>query len=121
MLQCNFSELDDLRSQIATANLVRGWNHKRCTAPMMFTENGVAMLSSVLKSKKAIDLNIEIMRTFTKLRSFLMFEKDLEKRFESFEEDTKMMFRLVFEKLDQQSLEPIRIEIDPNKKKIGIL
>jgi hypothetical protein len=47
------------------------------SAPYVFTENGVAMLSSVLKIKKAIDVNISIMRTFTKLRKLYLFRRDL--------------------------------------------
>lgn len=44
--------------------------------PYVFNENGVAMLSSVLKSEEAIQINVSIMRIFTRLRSFLMLEKD---------------------------------------------
>ena len=54
MFECNNSELVALRSQIATANSSSYWNHKRRNTPMVFTENGVAMLSTVLNSKQAI-------------------------------------------------------------------
>lgn len=67
MFECSSSELQDLRSQIVTANPSSVWNYKRRTFLMVFTENGVAMLSSVLNSKRAISINISIMRFFTKL------------------------------------------------------
>ncbi len=67
MFQCNSSELDDLRSQFATANPARVWNHKSRSLPYLFTENGVAMLSSVLSSPQAIQVIISIIRIFTKL------------------------------------------------------
>lgn len=53
------------------------WNHERKSAPMLFTVNGVAMLSIVLNCERAIEVNISIMRTFNKLRSFLkkVFER----------------------------------------------
>ncbi len=47
LIICNSSDIDDLRSQIATANTTNTWNHKRRTPPMFFTENGVAMLSTL--------------------------------------------------------------------------
>lgn len=54
MFQCNSSELESLRSQFVTSKEANVWNYKRRTSPMIFTENGVAMLSSVLKSDTAI-------------------------------------------------------------------
>lgn len=53
MFQCNLSELADLRSQVVTANYAKDWNHMRRTPPLLFTELGVAMLSSVLNSKQS--------------------------------------------------------------------
>ncbi len=61
MFECDSSELDGLRSQFATSKSPRGWNYKRRSNPMLFTENGVAMLSSVLNSKRAVQVNISIM------------------------------------------------------------
>ncbi|MBH46921.1 MAG: hypothetical protein CME71_01990 [Halobacteriovorax sp.] len=62
MFKCNSGELEDLRSQFVTANPLMSWNYMRRTPPLLFTELGVAMLSSILNSKQAITVNIEIMR-----------------------------------------------------------
>jgi len=67
---------------------------------MLFTENGIAMLSGTLKSDRAIDVNIAIMRIFTKLRSFLVLEKELTSRIDTLEKSTAEVFKVVFEKLD---------------------
>jgi len=119
MIECNSSDLESLRSQIVTANNITYWNHKRRTTPLLFTENGVAMLSSVINSEKAISINIAIMRTFTKLRSFLIFESSLDFKMNEFEKDTYRIFKAVFKRLDD-----IEVQISPvinkNKKKIGI-
>ena len=64
------SELSELRSQIAILEGVSSRNLVFKNSPNLFTENGVAMLSSVLNSKTAIQINIAIMRTFTKMRGF---------------------------------------------------
>jgi hypothetical protein len=58
------------------------------------------MLSSILKSETAIDVNIAIMRIFTKLRSFLVLEKELVNRMNNLEQNTAEVFKVVFEKLD---------------------
>lgn len=122
MLVCNSDELNVLRSQIVTANDSNTWNHKRRTPPMIFTENGIAMLSSVLTSEAAIEINIAIMRTFTKLRSFLVMENSIEDRVDHLESDaqeTQALFRVVFEKLDrlEHQLTP---KLSPQRKKIGL-
>lgn len=91
------------RSQIVTLNasrfqfgtLKRGQNIKY--APMVFTEQGVAMLSSVLNSKRAIQVNIQIMRTFTKLREMLATNKELREKIEKLERKYNQKFRVVFE------------------------
>ncbi len=69
--------------------------------PLVFTENGVAMLSSVLNSKTAIQINISIMRTFTKLRSFLAMEAAIHERMGKLEENSTKLFKIVFGRLDQ--------------------
>lgn len=119
MFQPNSSELDDLRCQFGTANSVSSWNHKRRTVPMLFTENGVAMLSSVLGSDRAIEVNIAIIRTFTKLRSFIAMENTTDKRIEELEKGTHKLFKIVFERLDsiENIIEP---KLSPNRKKIGL-
>lgn len=86
--------------------------------PYAFTENGVAMLSSVLNSPKAIQVNITIMRIFTKLRSFLFLEKNLTERMDLLESDTNKTFKTVFENLDEvhRKLEP---HLPNRRKRIG--
>lgn len=117
MFQCNFDELADLRSQFATTNYARDWNHMRRTSPLLFTELGVAMLSSVLNSKQAIAINIEIMRIFVKLRSFHAI--DVGKKISELEQGTNALFKTVFERLDDidDRLAPI---LPKTRKKIGI-
>jgi hypothetical protein len=85
----------------------------------VFTENGVAMLSSVLNSKSAIHVNIAIMRTFTKLRSFLAMETSMQDRMGKFEQNSTMLFKVIFERLDSIE-EDITPKLQPNRKKIGL-
>lgn len=82
MLQLRKDEAAALRSQIATSNVGRGG---RRYAPYVFTEQGVAMLSSVLRSKTAIAVNIEIMRAFVELRRVASSYAAIEKRLEQIE------------------------------------
>ena len=104
-------EFSNWRYQIGTSNSDKmGLRY----APMVFTEQGVAMLSSVLNSKRAIKVNIQIMRAFTQLRQMLLTNKDLKKKIESMEKKYDENFRLVFEAI-KQLLE----EDDKPKKKIG--
>lgn len=72
MFELNKEEFEHLRSQIVTSN-VGGTRYM----PMAFTEHGVLMLSSTLKSDKAIDVNIQIVRIFTKMRKFILSQKEL--------------------------------------------
>ena len=69
--------------------------------PRAFTEQGVAMLSSVLKSERAIDVNIEIMRAFSKLRQMLSTHKEFKKKIDSMEKKYDENFKIVFEALKQ--------------------
>jgi hypothetical protein len=91
------------------------------TNPLVFTENGVAMLSTVFHSKSAIQINIVIMRTFTKLRSFMAMESS-PSRLEDLEEGMKgthMLFKIVFERLDSIEKQ-IELKLPANRKKIGL-
>lgn len=81
------------RSQFATLN--RGQNIKY--APTVFTEQGIAMLSSVLRSERAITVNIQIIRTFTKLRELMASNKELRERIEQLEAKYDEQFRGVFD------------------------
>lgn len=119
MFQCNPDEMESLRSQFATANCSTPWNYKRRTRPFLFTENGVAMLSSVLFSKQAIMINISIMRIFTKLRSFLLLERNLNDRMDNLEKNTNKMFKIVFERFDDYE-EMLTPKLPEKRKKIGL-
>jgi len=88
---------DSLRSQVVT--LKRGQNIKYL--PYVFTEQGVAMLSSVLHSDRAIAVNIQIMRTFTKLREMLSTHKDLREKIEMMEKKYDSRFKMVFKAIAQ--------------------
>src|SRR4030042_3432950 len=79
--------------------LKRGQNIKYL--PYVFTENGVAMLSSVLNSERAIEVNIQIMRTFTKLRELMSTHEDLRRKIESMERKYDDQFRIVFEAIKE--------------------
>ena len=65
--------------------------------PYAFTENGVAMLSSVLNSKQAIQVNIQIMRTFTKLREWLVTHRDLQEQLKKLEQTFDEKYGVVFQ------------------------
>ena len=98
MFQLTKSESEDLRSQFATsssrsqfATLKQGHNIKY--QPYAFTENGVAMLSSVLRSKTAIEVNIRIMRAFTAMRSFMMSNAHIFQRLETVEHNYLLVNR----------------------------
>ena len=82
---------------------------------MAFTEQGVAMLSSVLRSKSAIQVNIQIMRAFTKMRQMIFDNEELRKEIENLRADVDGKFQVVFETLDQL------LTVDTKPKKIGFL
>lgn len=116
MFKLTKEEYEFLKSQIVTSKVGRGGKQKH---PLVFTENGVAMLSGVLNSSRAIDVNIAIMRTFTKLRSFLAMENSMEGRVNELEEGTHKLFKIVFERLDDIE-EQITPKLSPNRRKIGL-
>jgi len=97
MFELEKDEFENLKCQNGTSSSEYGGRRKQ---PLVFTENGVAMLSSVLKSEQAALVNIAIMRIFTKLRSFTMLEKELVNRINNFEINTTEVFKIVFERLD---------------------
>ena len=109
MYQLTEKEFTFLRSQFATSK--RGG---RRYPPYAFTEQGIAMLSSVLHSERAIKVNIAIMRAFVKLRELLLTNKEFTRKLQKMEAKYDKQFRIVFEVL-QQLMEP------PNKprKEIG--
>lgn len=97
MFQISVEEHESLRSQFVTSKEGRGGRRYQ---PYVFTENGVAMLSSVLKSDTAIDINIAIMRVFTKLRSFYALDEKTNHKINKLEEDVTRVFKVVFQRLD---------------------
>jgi hypothetical protein len=121
MFQLNSEDLAGTRFQIGTAYSSRNKRH----IPYVFTENGVAMLSGILNSERAISVNISIMRTFTKMRTLLLNDEILSKRLLELEKDTNKVFRFVFERLDlvETEISDLRKEkptLSPKRKKIGL-
>ncbi len=106
MFELTKEELKNLRSQFATSS----WGGARYL-PMAFSEHGVLMLSSVLKSERAVQVNIQIMRTFIKLREALIDNKDLRRELEELKQITEERFQIVFETLDQL----LTVESKPKK------
>jgi len=102
MFQLTRQELTYSRSQIVT--LKRGQNIKYL--PFAFTEQGVAMLSSVLRSPRAVKVNIEIMRAFVRLRQLLATHVDLAHKLEKLEKKYDSQFKVVFEALRQLMTPP---------------
>lgn len=116
MYQLTRQEVRALRCQIGTLdNQGRGRFNKYL--PYVFTEQGVAMLSSVLNSERAIQVNIQIMRTFTKLKEMLQSHEELRRKIEALEKKYDHQFRAVFEAIKQLMEEP-EPEEKP-KRKIG--
>ena len=110
MFELTSKEYNSLRCQFGT--LERGKHSKYSL--MAFTEQGVAMLSSVLNCKRAIQVNIQIMRTFTRLREMLYSHKELQKKIEAMEAKYDEQFRIVFDVIKQ-----LLHEENKPKRKIG--
>ena len=110
MFQLRQEEYETLRFQFGI--LARGRHSKY--RPYAFTEQGVAMLSSVLRSKRAVQVNIEIMRAFVRLRQILGAHKELERKPAALEKKYDEQFRVVFEAIRQLMTPP-----DPPRKRIG--
>lgn len=94
MFQLTDEETEVLRSQIVTSNVGRGGRRYR---PYAFTEQGVAMLSSVLRSPRAVEVNIAIMRAFVKLRRWALEHADLARRIDELESKYDQQFAVVFD------------------------
>jgi hypothetical protein len=94
MFQLNGQESDNLRCQIGISS---GWGGRRRSRPYAFTEQGVAMLSSVLRSPRAVQVNIAIMRAFVRLREMLMSNADLARKLIALENKYDAHFKIVFE------------------------
>jgi hypothetical protein len=118
-------EFDNMRSQIVTRSRGRSgiWSQIVTTSqkyrrsdslPVAFTEQGVAMLSSVLRSARAVEVNIAIMRTFVQLRRLMDTNRDLARKIEALEKKYDEQFAVVFEAIKQLIAPPA-----PPKKEIG--
>ena len=106
MVQMTKEEFDNLRFHFGTSK----WGGRRYL-PYAFSEQGIAMLSSVLNSKQAIQVNIQIMRTFVKLREMIASHKDLSRKLNELEKKYDGQFQIVFEAIRQL------IEVDEKPKK----
>jgi hypothetical protein len=114
-LQSNLTTGIDSRSQIVTLKARRGSNIKYL--PYAFTEQGVAMLSSVLRSDRAVAVNIEIMRAFVRLRSMLASNKELAKKLAELERKYDHQFKVVFEAIRDLMTPPV----SEKKPRIGFI
>ena len=114
MFQLSDEEWNSLRCQFGTSNVGRGG---RRYLPYAFTEQGVAMLSSVLRSQQAVEVNVEIMRTFVRLRRMLIEHEELSQKLADLEEKYDAQFKTVFEAIHQLMVPP-----EPQKKRpIGVV
>jgi len=112
MFQLSKEEVDFLRSQIVTLKRGRGQHTKYL--PYAFTEQGVAMLSSVLRSPRAIQVNIEIMRAFVRLRQMLASHAELARKLDALEKKYDVQFKAVFDAIRQLMAPP-----EPKKRRLG--
>ena len=112
MFQLSKEEADFLRSQIVTLEKGRGQHSKYL--PYAFTEQGVAMLSSVLHSQRAIQVNIEIMRAFIRLRQMLATHIELARKLDALEKRYDSQFKQVFDAIRQLMAPP-----EPKRRPIG--
>lgn len=111
MFRLSTTEASVLRCQIGASNKGRGGSRY---LPHVFTEHGVAMLSSVLHSERAVAVNIEIMRTFVRLRQMLASNVELSRRLDNLESKYNHEFKVVFDAI-RQLMWPLR----SNRKQIG--
>lgn len=95
MFQLSDGEFQDLKSQTVTSS----WGGARRANPYAFTQEGVAMLSSVLRSKRAVQVNITIMRAFVQLRQMLLTNEELNRKISTLEGKYDAQFKVVFDAL----------------------
>ena len=114
MFQLTTDEASALRFQIGMSK-PKGRGGRRYL-PYVFTEQGVAMLSSVLRSKRAVQVNVEIMRAFVRLRQMLASNAALARKLEALEKKYDAQFKVVFDAIRQLMASP-----EPKRRKIGFL
>jgi phage regulator Rha-like protein len=112
MFQLDADETERLRSQTVILKAGRGQHRKYL--PYAFTEQGVAMLSSVLRSPRAVQVNIEIMRAFVRLRQMLQADAQMAKKLAALEKKYDTQFRVVFEAIRELMATPVK-----PKRRIG--
>jgi hypothetical protein len=106
MFSITKQEVANLKSQfVISSSETRTWGGRR-SAPYAFTEQGVAMLSSVLKSDRAVQVNIEIMRAFVRMRDLLGQNRDLTKRLNDLESKYDRQFKVVFDAIRELMTPP---------------
>jgi hypothetical protein len=110
MFQLTAREFASLKSRI----VISSWGGIRRAAPYAFTEQGVAMPSSVLRSKRAVQVNIEIMRTFVRLRRLLASNAALSRKLAQLEQKYDARFKVVFDAIRQLMTPP-----EPKRRPIG--
>ena len=110
MFQLTLEEFQSLKSQI----VISSWGGLRRAAPYAFTEQEVAMLSSVLRSKRAVRVNIEVMRAFVRLRQMLATNEGLERKLDSLEKKYDAQFKVVFDAIRELMMPP-----EPKRRPIG--
>ena len=108
MFRLSKAELEDWRSQFVTSNPAQKMGLRR--PPYAFTEQGVAMLSSVLRSERAVLVNVEIMRAFVRMRQILATHVDLARKLEALEKKYDTQFKAVFDAIRElmSPPEPVR-------------
>jgi hypothetical protein len=109
MFQLNPEEFANLKSQIVTSS----WGGVRRAAPYAFTEQGASMLSSVLHSDRAIQVNIEIMRAFVRLRQMLASNAELSRKLVILEKKYDIQFKAVFD-----AIRELMTPLEPKKKRV---
>jgi hypothetical protein len=102
------AEFDNLKSQIVTSS----WGGMRRALPYAFSEQGIAMLSGVLRSRKAIKVNIEIMRAFVRLRGMMASNAELSRKLEELEQKYDKQFKIVFDAIRQLMTPTAKSHID---------
>lgn len=110
MFQLNEKEIDSMVSQNAIPSRKYLGGYK----PYVFTEQGVAMLATVLNSERAVQVNIAIMRVFVKLREMIACNKDLVRKLDDMERKYDAQFKVVFDAIRQLMTPP-----EPKRQKIG--
>lgn len=117
VFQLTDHEIAALRSQIVTSNAPPPGRGGRRSAPYAFTEQGVAMLSSVLRSDRAAQVNVEIMRAFVRLRSLIAHDRLLARRLDDLESRYDRQFKVVFDAIRELMVPPQ----PPSKRRIGFV